>query len=66
MRLENVPGHDRIATARYLQGQLAAVAVLNIAGMDPHRQQSTVRIGQDVPFAPGDLLACIIAFSAPF
>ena len=45
---------------------LGAVAVLNIGRVDLDRQQAPVGVGQDVPLAPVDLLAGVIAFGAPF
>jgi hypothetical protein len=34
--------------------------------MDTHAEQAPVGVGQDVPFAAGDLLARVITLRAPF
>jgi hypothetical protein len=59
-------GDERVALARSLQRQLAAVAVLDVGTVDADREQPAVGVGQDVAFAPGDLLARVIALVAPF
>jgi len=48
------------------QQRLRAVAILDAAGMDLNFKQATVRVGQDVPLAPRDLLARVVAAGAPF
>ena len=52
--------------ARGAQQGLGAVAVLDVAGMDLNVEQAAVGVGQDVPLAPRDLLARVIAARAPF
>ena len=59
-------GDERVALARALERQLAAVAVLNVGTMNADRKQPAIGVGQDVALTPGDLLACIIALFAPF
>ena len=59
-------GDERVASARGLERQLAAVAVLDVGGMNAYREQASVGVGQDVPLAPCDLLAGIVALGAPF
>ena len=54
------------ALAGCLERQLAAVAVLDVGAMHPDGEEPAVGIGQDVALAPGDLLARVIAFVAPF
>jgi hypothetical protein len=49
-----------------LQHPLRTVAVLNIGGVNLDRQQPTVRVRQNVSFAPMDAFSCIIAFESPF
>ena len=46
--------------------QLAAIAVLDVSGMDANSEEPTIGVGQDVALAPGDLLAGVIALVAPF
>lgn len=58
--------HERVALARSLERQLAAVTVLNVGGMDADRKQPAIGVGQDVALATGDLLAGVIALVAPF
>lgn len=48
------------------QQRLGAVAILDAAGMDLNFEQAAVRVGQDVPLAPRDLLARVVAAGAPF
>ncbi len=57
---------ERVALARALERQLAAVAILNVGGMDTDREEAAIGVGQDVALAPGDLLARVIALFAPF
>lgn len=38
----------------------SAVAILNIGPVDPHKDQEAERVGDDVAFAPFDLLARVI------
>lgn len=49
-----------------LEWQLTAVTVLDVGAMHPDAEKPAIGVGQDVPFAPGDLLARVIAFVAPF
>ena len=56
----------RVALARALERQLAAVAVLDMGAVDADREEPAIGVGQDVPPAPGDLLARIVALLAPF
>lgn len=58
--------NERVAPARSLQRQLAAVAVLDIGAVDTHAEQAPIRVGQDVPLAVVDFLARLIALGAPF
>jgi hypothetical protein len=44
---------------------LGAIAVLDAAGMDLNVEQTAVCVGQDVPLAPRDLLACVIGARTP-
>ena len=46
--------------------QPAAITVLDVGGVDANGEEPAVRVGQDVALAPGDLLARVIAFVAPF
>lgn len=57
---------ERVALARALERQLAAIAVLHVGGMDANREEPAIGVGQDVALASGDLLARIIALFAPF
>lgn len=59
-------GDEGVTLARALEQQLAAIAVLNVGGMDANREEPAIGVGQDVALAPGDLLARIIALFAPF
>ena len=59
-------GDERKALAGRLERQLAAVAILDIGAVDADGEQPTIGVGQDVALAPGDLLARVIAFFAPF
>ena len=59
-------GDERVALARALKRQLAAVAVLNVGTMNADREEPAIGVGQDVALAPGDLLAGVIALFAPF
>jgi len=52
--------------ARGAQQRLGAIAVLDAAGMHLNREQATVGVGQDVPLAPRDVLARVVAARAPF
>ena len=54
------------ALAGRLERQLTAVAVLDIGAVDADGEEATIGVGQDVALAPGDLLARVIAFFAPF
>jgi hypothetical protein len=58
--------NEREPRAGAFQDTFGAVAVLNVGGMDLDRKQATVRVGQDVALAPGDLLPGVIAFKSPF
>jgi hypothetical protein len=57
---------EGVALARALERQLAAIAILNVGGMNTDRKEAAIGIGQDVALAPGDLLARVIALFAPF
>jgi len=46
--------------ARLLQQRLGAGAILHIRRMDPHAQQQSERVGQDVALGPEGLLAGIV------
>lgn len=59
-------GDEGVALARSLERQLAAIAVLNVSGMDANGEEPAVGVGQDVALAPGDLLARIVALVTPF
>ena len=59
-------GDEGVALARALERQLAAVAILDVGGMDADREEPAIGVGQDVALAPGDLLARVIALVAPF
>jgi hypothetical protein len=48
-----------------LQHALGAVAVLNVGGINPDREQAAVRVGHDVALAPMDLFAVRGAYAAP-
>jgi hypothetical protein len=45
----------------FIEHKRNTVTILNIGGVDRDAQQQTERINEDVPLAPGDLLARIIA-----
>src|SRR5260221_9138005 len=46
---------------QFLEHQARSVAVLNIGGMNDHRQNQTKRVHQEMSFSSHDLLACIVA-----
>ena len=52
---EGIPG------AGGFQHELAAVAILDVGGMDPDGEEAAVGVGQDVAFATFDLLARVVA-----
>ena len=60
------PRDERVALARALERQLASIPVLDVGTMHPDGEQPAIGVSQDVPLAPGDLLASIIALVAPF
>jgi hypothetical protein len=43
------------------QHLVGTIAILDIGGMYHHAQQETERVDQDVPLAPLDLLARVVA-----
>ena len=51
---------------RGAQQRFCTVAVLDAGGMDLNLEQAAVGVGQDVPLAPRDLLARVVAAGAPF
>jgi hypothetical protein len=59
-------GDEGIAPTRALERQLAAIAILDVCGMDADGEKPAVGVGQDVALAPGDLLPGVVAFFAPF
>lgn len=54
------------ALAELFQDQLGAIAILDVRGVDRHRQQQAEGVGQHVPFATGNFLARVIATWPPF
>lgn len=44
-----------------IEDQCHAIAVLDIGGMDGDAQQETERVDEDMPLAPRDLLARVVA-----
>lgn len=58
--------HEAPQGARGAQQRLGTVAVLYGGGLDLDREQTTVSVGQDMPLAARDLLACVVAARAPF
>jgi len=57
---------EGISGAGRLQHQFAAVAILDVGGVNLHSEETTVGIGQDMALAAFDLLARVVAFRAPF
>ena len=52
---------DREQPARLTQQRFGAVAVLNLGGMDDHRERYADGVGQQVARAADDLLARVVA-----
>jgi hypothetical protein len=52
---------EREGAPRLLQNQARTVAVLNIGGMHDNSQEEAERVDEDVPLAPRNLLARVIA-----
>jgi hypothetical protein len=57
---EGIPG------AGGFQHELAAVAILDVGGMNPDGEEAAVGVGQDMALAAFDLLARVVALRAPF
>ena len=55
--------HERPARARGAQQRSSAVAILNVGGMDDRAQQQTLRVYEQMPLLPLDLLARVIAMA---
>ena len=53
------------AGARGFEGELGPVTVLDIGGVNADREQTPIRVGQDVALATGDLLGGVIAPRTP-
>ena len=49
-----------------LQDALCPVTVLDVGSMDLDGEQPAIGVGQNVPLAPVDAFAGVIAFGSPF
>ena len=58
--------HKAPEAARGAQQRLGAVAILDAGGLHLDREQAPISVGQNVALAARDLLACVVAFRAPF
>jgi hypothetical protein len=52
--------HEGIPGAGGFQHELAAVAILDVGGMNSDSEEAAVGVGQDVAFAAFDLLARVV------